>query len=53
MAVGYAVFAILMLVMFVAWLFDFLDVHDINLRPQLEEKIKEATDDQDDCSGIG
>lgn len=49
MAVGYAVFAILMLVMFVAWLFDFLDARDIHLRPQLEEKIKEATGDQDDC----
>lgn len=49
MAVGYAVFAILMLVMFVAWLFDFLDARNIHLRPQLEEKIKEVTDDQDDC----
>ena len=49
MAVGYAVFAILMLVMFVAWLFDFLDARDIHLRPHWEKKIKEATDDQDDC----
>lgn len=49
MAVGYAVFVILILVMFVAWLFDLLDAHDINLRPQLEENIKEATDDQYDC----
>ncbi|MEQ4550466.1 hypothetical protein ABNZ43_04350 [Weissella sp. GP1] len=45
---GYVVFVIWMLVMFVAWLLDFLEAHEINLQPYLEEKIKEATDDQDD-----
>ena len=47
MAVGYAVFAMLMLVMFVAWLFDFLEAHEIHLRPHLESKVKKNEDDQD------
>ena len=46
---GLLVFAMFVAVMFIAWLFDLLDAHEIHLRPYWEEKIKEATDDQDDC----
>ena len=46
---GLLVFVMFMSVMCLAWLFDFIDAHDIHLRPYWEEKIKEATDDQDDC----
>ncbi len=45
MAVGYAVFAILMLVMFVAWLFDFLDARDIHLRPYWEEQLRNGDEE--------
>ena len=48
-SVGYAIAIVVGSVVFIAWFFDFLDAHGFHLRPQLEEKIKEATDDQDDC----
>lgn len=47
--VGYAIAIVVGSVVFIAWFFDFLDTHEIHLRPYWEEKIKEATDDQENC----
>ncbi|WP_167849511.1 hypothetical protein [Weissella confusa] len=48
-SVGYAIAIAVGSVVLMAWLFDFLDAHGFHLRPHWEKKMKEATDDQDDC----
>ena len=46
-AVGYAIFAIVGLVVFVAWLLDFMEQHEVHVRPMTEQRINELTEEKE------
>ena len=46
--VGYAIFAIVGLVVFMAWLFDFMEQHEVHVRPMTEQSINELTEEKED-----
>ncbi|MCB5827550.1 hypothetical protein LIQ99_11650 [Weissella cibaria] len=47
-AVGYAIFAIVGLVVFMAWLLDFMEQHEVHVRPMIEQRINELTEEKED-----
>ena len=47
-AVGYAIFAIVGLVVFVAWLLDFMEQHEVHVQPMTEQRINELTEEKED-----
>lgn len=47
-AVGYAIFAIVGLVVFMVWLLDFMEQHEVHVRPMTEQRINELTEEKED-----
>ena len=47
-ALGYAIFAIVGRVVFMAWFFDFMEQHEVHVRPMTEQSINELTEEKED-----